>query len=383
MRYTHNLWGPNEWGQFPSHKVKGQGHTGHVKLLLCPLRGFLLIWPNHFICGIHAPYKGVKCRAPFSGRMLNVQSHMACFKFWPCPLCGPVLILLTHFICCMKGQWSRSYRLFEIFTLSITWLPFYLIKSHCIRHTYNTWGGDVSCTIFVICPLCGSMPDCPLAAERCRSYYIPRITSSVYNREIAFVHCFVAMSIIGDRPYRLWKFCPILTSSYITEFYSGRHHIKFWYIEWYWESAFCHEFSLTKCELWWNWNLLPESDRWFVTIISDTSPALDSRMRDRYSVFTYSREALIRSRLQHNIVYIIAATKQNINELKPTKDTTHLCFRCDLWSIGQKLYLVITAPHYILHMSNKYMWNVSAGRVAESIHSVEFIFRHVSLSASL
>ena len=225
MRYTHNLWGPNVWGQFPSQKVIGQGHTGHVKLLLCPLRGFLLIWPNHFICGIHAPYKGVKCRAPFSGRMVNVQSHMACFKFWPCPLCGPVLILLTHFICCMKGQWSRSYRLFEIFTLSITWLPLYLTKSHCIRHTYNTWGGDVSCTIFVICPPCGSMPNCPLAAERCRSYYIPRITYSVYNREIAFVHCFVALSIIGDRPYRLWKFCPILTSSYITEYYSGRYHI--------------------------------------------------------------------------------------------------------------------------------------------------------------
>ena len=58
--------------QFSGWKVKGQGHTGHLKFLLCPLRGFLLIWPNHFICGIYTTHEGAMCHAPFSGSKVKV-----------------------------------------------------------------------------------------------------------------------------------------------------------------------------------------------------------------------------------------------------------------------------------------------------------------------
>ena len=53
--------------------VKGQVHMSHLKYLSCPLRGFLLSWSNHFICGMHTTHDWAMCRAPFSGRMVKGQ----------------------------------------------------------------------------------------------------------------------------------------------------------------------------------------------------------------------------------------------------------------------------------------------------------------------
>ena len=79
---------------FPGQKV--QGHTGHLKFSSCLLHGFLLIWPNHFICGIHTTHERATHHASFSVRKVNGQGHMGLFKFWPCPLCGFVPIWLNH-----------------------------------------------------------------------------------------------------------------------------------------------------------------------------------------------------------------------------------------------------------------------------------------------
>ena len=80
----------------PDQKVKGDGHMSHLKFLLCPLCGFLLIWANHLICGIH---KGAMCPTLFSGRTVKGQSHTDSFEFWPCPLCGFVPIWLNQLMC--------------------------------------------------------------------------------------------------------------------------------------------------------------------------------------------------------------------------------------------------------------------------------------------
>ena len=88
------------------HRFRSQG---------CLLCGFLLIWPNHIICGIQTTHEGAMC--------------LALFSVW-------------------KGQRSRWHGVFQVLTLSAPWLPPYLTQSLHIWHTYNTWGGDVLSTIF-------------------------------------------------------------------------------------------------------------------------------------------------------------------------------------------------------------------------------------------
>ena len=60
--FRYNTWGDDVLCTI--FRMKDQGHMGHSKFLPCPLYGFLLFWPNHFICGIHATHEGVMCRAP-------------------------------------------------------------------------------------------------------------------------------------------------------------------------------------------------------------------------------------------------------------------------------------------------------------------------------
>ena len=55
------------------------------------LPGFIPIWPNHFICGIHTTHEEVMCPIPFPGSKVKGQGHMGRIKFWPCPLCGSSL----------------------------------------------------------------------------------------------------------------------------------------------------------------------------------------------------------------------------------------------------------------------------------------------------
>ena len=90
IRTTH------EDAPFSGWKVKCQGHTGHSKFLLCRLRGFLRIWPNHFICGIHRTHEGRR-----------VTHHFR-----------------------IKGQRSRSHGSFKFFTLSALWLPPYCLVKY-------------------------------------------------------------------------------------------------------------------------------------------------------------------------------------------------------------------------------------------------------------
>ena len=66
-------------------RSKGQCHTGHLIFLSCPLHGFRLIWPNHFICVIHSytTHNEAMCRAPFLWQKIKGQGHMGRFKFVP------------------------------------------------------------------------------------------------------------------------------------------------------------------------------------------------------------------------------------------------------------------------------------------------------------
>ena len=78
------------------------------------LCGFVPVWLNHFICGIHTTHDGTIC-------------HTLFFR--------------------MKGQRSRSHGSLEVFTWSAPWLPPYLTESLHMWHTFNKWGGDVWHTI--------------------------------------------------------------------------------------------------------------------------------------------------------------------------------------------------------------------------------------------
>ena len=48
--------------------IWNETHTGHLKFLSCPIHGFLLIWLNNFICGIHTTHERAMCLATFPGR---------------------------------------------------------------------------------------------------------------------------------------------------------------------------------------------------------------------------------------------------------------------------------------------------------------------------
>ena len=120
-------------------RSKGQCHTGHLIFLSCPLHGFRLIWPNHFICVIHSytTHNEAMCRAPFLIESLHMWHT---YNAWGDDVSCP--------ICMTKGQRSRSHGSFQFLALSDTWLRPYLAESLHMWHTCNTWGGNVSRTIF-------------------------------------------------------------------------------------------------------------------------------------------------------------------------------------------------------------------------------------------
>ena len=66
--------------------TKGQRSRSHRSFQFwpSPLCGFVPIWLNHFICGIHTTHEGTMYRAPFSWSKVKGQGHMGCSKFLPC-----------------------------------------------------------------------------------------------------------------------------------------------------------------------------------------------------------------------------------------------------------------------------------------------------------
>ena len=87
MWHTYNTWGDDT---FPGRKVKGQGHTGRF-----------MFWPSpllHFVCGIHTTHEGRMCHASFSGSKVKGQGYTGRSKFLSCPPCGFLLIWPNHFI---------------------------------------------------------------------------------------------------------------------------------------------------------------------------------------------------------------------------------------------------------------------------------------------
>ena len=196
------------YSPFPGQKVKGQDHTGHLKFSSCLLHGFLLIWPNHFICGMHAYIQDTRGQLVMhhfqdersSGNVTGVISsfgplHSVAFSLfgwitsyvayiqhmrWQCvmhhfqvqrsrshrsfkvlTLSAPCLFdLITIYVayiqhmrwrCVMhhiQVQRSRSHRSFKVKALSAPWLHPYLTESLYMWHTYNTWGDNVSRNIF-------------------------------------------------------------------------------------------------------------------------------------------------------------------------------------------------------------------------------------------
>ena len=158
MRYMHNPWGHNVLRTIS--RSKEQRSRSYESFELCYVCGFLLIWPNNFIYGLHTTHEGPMCRAPFSGRKVKGQGHMDLSIFLPCPLCSSIpispiqLIWYTHnpwghnvscTISRSKCQRSWSHGWFEVFA---PWLPPYLTKSCHMCHTHNIWGCNVSRPIF-------------------------------------------------------------------------------------------------------------------------------------------------------------------------------------------------------------------------------------------
>ena len=202
--------------QLKRSKVK----VTQVKIMLCPFRGSLLNWPNHFICGIHTTQEGAMSHAPFSGRKVIGQGHTGRFKFWPCLLCGLVPIWIASYVayiqhtrercvaCHIQDQRSNvtgvvssfgpvrsvASSLFGWMTSYVAYLQhmsgqcdahhfedekskvkvtqavrsFHLFRSLAsfvfdrttsyVAHIQHKRGWCVAHHFFVICPLCGSMP---------------------------------------------------------------------------------------------------------------------------------------------------------------------------------------------------------------------------------
>ena len=82
-------------------KVKGQGHTGLSKFLVCPLHISRPIWLIGIICGTNTTHEVAMCHVPFSacsGQKAKGQGHMGRLKFLLCLLCDYVRISLVDFI---------------------------------------------------------------------------------------------------------------------------------------------------------------------------------------------------------------------------------------------------------------------------------------------
>ena len=88
----------------PIFRTKGQRSRSHrlFQVLVLSACGFVPIFLNYFICGIHTTHGG-RCVA-------------------------------HHF----QDQRSRSHRSFEVFTLSAPWLPPHLTEPLYMWQTYNT-----------------------------------------------------------------------------------------------------------------------------------------------------------------------------------------------------------------------------------------------------
>ena len=115
--------------------------------------GCVLIWPVHFICGTHNPWRDDVSRTIFRSKVKG-QGHTGRSKFLPCPLCGSVPIWPIHFICGTHTPWrddvswrcvahhfrvkrSRSHGSFKAFAMSALWLHPYLTDSLHMWYTHN------------------------------------------------------------------------------------------------------------------------------------------------------------------------------------------------------------------------------------------------------
>ena len=73
------------WRSFPGQKVKVTPviwKESQSDFLPCSPHDSILIWLNHFICGIHTTHEVTRSRAPFSRSKVKGRSN-----FLPCPLC--------------------------------------------------------------------------------------------------------------------------------------------------------------------------------------------------------------------------------------------------------------------------------------------------------
>ena len=100
--HAHNIWGGNMARTI--FRTKGQRLRSHrlFKVWPCPFHGVIPIWPNQFIlyvANIHHMRGWVMCHAPSSRWKVKGQGHMGHLNFLLCLFCGVLLIWWNHFIC--------------------------------------------------------------------------------------------------------------------------------------------------------------------------------------------------------------------------------------------------------------------------------------------
>ena len=145
LQPTHELYGLWCWcdismykvtpcrAPFSGWKVKDQGHTGSFKFWPC---GFVSIWLNHFICGVHTTYEGTMCHAPFSGWKVKVTWAVQSFY-------------LVH---------SMGSSLFDRIISYVAYMYLQHIKGQCVSHHFKNEGSKLKVTqvispIFVVSAL--------------------------------------------------------------------------------------------------------------------------------------------------------------------------------------------------------------------------------------
>ena len=133
----------SEWGYDVLHPIsvtKDDRSRSNASFQVWPffLPGFIPIWPNHFICGIHTTHEEVMCPIPFPGSKVKVTWVVSSF--------GPVHSVAHPYLTESLHKWhthntsgwwcvvhhfqderSRSYMGRSKFTLFTVWLPPYCL----------------------------------------------------------------------------------------------------------------------------------------------------------------------------------------------------------------------------------------------------------------
>ena len=141
------------WGE----KVKGQGHSGHSKILPCPLCGSMAIWPICFIHGTNIVHDMTMCRDPILGQRSRSNRSFQMKVTW-------VVQSFCHVL-------SVALSLLDRFTSYVVHTQ--PMRSWCVAHHFRVKRSEVKVTR-VVRSFCRVRSVAPSLLDRFTSYVVHR-----------------------------------------------------------------------------------------------------------------------------------------------------------------------------------------------------------------